>query len=80
VQDKDIEVRLEALKLLEPWARISDKSVLEMIQNNKINLKMDHSSWRIRLEELKALMEISHILKKKSAFEKVFKESFLKGI
>lgn len=41
---------------------------------------MDHANWRVRLEELKALMQISHIVAKKSAFEKIFKESLLKGL
>lgn len=37
--DNDIEVRIEALKLLDPWSRVAEKQVLEVLKSNKIVLK-----------------------------------------
>lgn len=50
--DDDIEVRIEALKILDPWSKAAEKQVLDVIKNSKIVLKQNHKSWRVRLFEL----------------------------
>ena len=76
LNDNDLEVKIEALKLLEPWSKVNEKSVLEVI---KTILKLEHSNWRVRKYELNAIMRIA-INSNKKNFHKYFRESFLLGM
>lgn len=79
LQDKDIEVRIEAFKVLEPWSIAAEKQVLDVIKSSKITLKLDHPSWRVRKYELEAILKIAS-RSNKNNFHKYFREIFLLGI
>lgn len=52
---------------------------MEVIKNNKIVIKMDHKSWRVRKFELEAILNVA-LRSNKNNFHKYFRESFLLGL
>ncbi|MCL0149309.1 hypothetical protein, partial [Klebsiella pneumoniae] len=73
INDKDNEVKIEAMNLLPLWAHFVDNYVIDLINNNSIILAYDSSNWRIRYSVIYNLIEMNLGFKNKVIFDKNFR-------
>ncbi len=72
-------MQIEALKLLKLWSECCHKQVLDSFLNGLITFQVNHKNWRIRFEEIKALLAISEKSDQKT-FVRSFRYYYLKGL
>jgi serine/threonine-protein phosphatase 2A regulatory subunit A len=80
VNDKEIEVKIEAIKLIEPWSKYVGQGILDLLKNKTFELKLDSPNWRIRLANLEAAIGLNRVFKNEAAFDKYFRRIFLDGL
>lgn len=80
VNDDDIEVKIEGLKLLKPWTRYINTSVIDLITNKTLKIDLSSKSWRVRHAELECLLDLAKIFKNGKLFDKFFKKLFFMGL
>ena len=80
VNDDDIEVKIEGLKLLKHWTRYINTAVLDLITNKTLKIDLLHKNWRVRYAELQCLLDLAKIFKNPKLFDKFFKKIFFTGL
>lgn len=76
LQDREIEVKIEAIRLLKPLIKFQGPAVLELLSSGVYLLDFESPNWRIRYATLQALLEISHEFRSQKVFEKSIKKFF----
>lgn len=80
VNDKELEVKIEAIKLIEPWSKYVGTSILDLMKNKIFELKLESPNWRIRFANIEASLALNRTFKNEAAFEKYFRKIFLQGL
>ena len=74
VNDKDIEVRIEALKLLSLWARWVSTYVLDLVVGGTFALTLESPNWRIRYAIIESYIDMACEFQNQKLFDKNIKK------
>lgn len=74
--DKEVEVKIESVKLLKNAVKYQREGILDSITNGQYHLDLENPNWRIRYATYDALFSICKDLKKGAIFESHFKKYF----
>lgn len=80
VNDKELEVKIEAIKLIEPWSNYVGTAILDLMKNKVFELKLESPNWRIRYANIEASLALNRTFNNETAFEKYFRKIFLRGL
>ena len=79
VNNHELEVRIEALKLLPLWAKWVGVYVLELIANNTLVVNLDGPNWRLRYAVIESFVEMAVEFQNQKVFDKSLRKLVLKG-
>jgi serine/threonine-protein phosphatase 2A regulatory subunit A len=80
VNDKDIEVKIEALKLLPHWAKWVNTYVLDLITNGTFALAFESPNWRIRHAIIESFIAMACEFQNQKLFDKIIKKVISNGL
>ena len=79
INNNDLEVRIEALKLLPLWSKWVNTYVMDLIASNALVVNLDNPSWRFRYAVLESLIDMACEFQNQKVFDKSMKKFVLKG-
>jgi serine/threonine-protein phosphatase 2A regulatory subunit A len=80
VNDKDTEVKIEALKLLPLWSKWVGTYVLDLVSSGSLVVCFDSPNWRIRYAIIESYIEIANEFKNQKTFDKSIKKIIQNGL
>lgn len=80
INDQDLEVKIEGLKLLKPLSDHIGNNIIDFITSKQLQVDLTSKNWRVRFAELEALLDIARSFKNAKLFEKFFKKVFFTGL
>ena len=80
INDKDIEVKIETIKLLPLWAKYVGTYILDLIASEGLKISGDHQSWRVRIAVIEAYSKMTLEFKNQKIFEKSIKKILIDGL
>jgi serine/threonine-protein phosphatase 2A regulatory subunit A len=80
INDKDIEVKIEALKLLPFWAKWVNTYVLDLISSGTFALAFESPNWRIRHAILESFISMACEFQNQKLFDKNIKKVISNGL
>lgn len=79
-QEKDIEVKIETMKLLPLWARSVGIFLVDLMNNGTLSVSHESPNWRLRMAVTDCYISIGNELKNPKIFEKNLKKVILAGV
>lgn len=78
-QDKDVEVKIEIMKVIPLWAKSVGTYLIDLMSNGTLNIPADSPNWRLRLAVVDCFINIGAELKNPKVFEKNLKKTIQSG-